>query len=126
MSIYILYHVKQWVDGCGGKTDIALIPNVGEQVSFMPWENVQKFEKYSADYDNAVKSLLVEIPKTPKDAALFNSCIEAAKNKLNLARTAFQEYEDTMREVAAQLGISYEEFMKTAEDGVNEFLGKKH
>jgi 20S proteasome alpha/beta subunit len=122
VSIYVLYHVKKWVDGCGGQTDIALIPKTGGKVSFMPTNDVGKLEIYCKAYDDAVKGLLVEIPRTPKDLNLFNAYIENARKQLGVARGIFQEWEDTMREVSAQLGMPYEQYIRTTKNGAQKLL----
>jgi 20S proteasome alpha/beta subunit len=118
IAIYTLHHVKRWVDGCGGNTDIALVPHHGGKISYMPSTDVDKIEKYCDAYDDALKNLLVQIPRTPKNLKAFDQYIQIAKNQLSMARLAFQDYEDSMREIAAQLGMSYEQFMNApkAED----------
>lgn len=122
ICIYVMYHVKKWVDGCGGNTEIAIIPRTTGTMTFMPSVEVEKLEKYSAAYDDAVKGLLLAVPRTPKNPALFDQEIQAAKNGLNVARTAFQDMEDTMREMCARLGLNYEVTMRQAEEAANEFL----
>ncbi|HEY3989657.1 MAG TPA: hypothetical protein VGM02_10190 [Acidobacteriaceae bacterium] len=122
ICIYVMYHVKKFVDGCGGNTDIAIISRATGTMAFMPSVDVEKFEKYSNAYDDAVKGLLLAVPRSPKNLGLFDQEIEAAKNGLRMARTAFQEMEDTMREVAAHLGMNYEEFVRQSEEGAEAML----
>jgi hypothetical protein len=122
ICIYVLHHVKKWVDGCGGNTEVALIPKTTGTTAFMPSSEVEKFERYSRAYDDALKGLLLAVPRTPKNLQLFDHYIESAKNELKIARTAFQEYEDTMREMAARLGMNYEEMMQQSEAAADAFL----
>jgi 20S proteasome alpha/beta subunit len=122
ISIYVLFHVKRWVDGCGGKTDISLIQRTGGRMSFMPSDEVEKLEKYCESYDDAVIGLLTATPRNPKDRAAFDTQVEVAKQKLIAARTSFQDWEDLMREVAAQLGMSYEAFMNDVDEKTSAFL----
>jgi len=124
ISLYVLYHVKQWVDGCGGKTDIAIISKADGKMSFMPTDEVEKIEKYCGAYDDAIKGLLTATPRHPKDRAAFDAQVEAAKQRLVSARTAFQDWEDVMREVATQLGKSYEDMEREAEEWANSLLGQ--
>ena len=119
ICIYALHHVKKWVDGCGGNTELIVIPRFG-QVTSMPSSQIQEIEKYCEAYDDAVKNLLIQIPRTPHSLELFDAYILEAKNKLALARLSFQEFEQSMREFAAHMGIPYEDMMRDA----NESLAK--
>jgi 20S proteasome alpha/beta subunit len=125
VCIYVLHHVKKWVDGCGGNTEIALIPKVGDSIAFMPSTDVEKFETYSQAYDDALKGLLLAVPRTPKNLSLFNQDIDASRNALQMARAPFQEWEDTMREVAAHLGVDYEQMMHDSEAAAATFFSAK-
>lgn len=117
VSIYVLHHVKRWVDGCGGKTDIAIVPK-GGQIAFMSSDQVEKLEKYCTSYDDAVKDLLVNIPRTPASLGMFDAYVLQAKNKLALARLSFQDMEQSMREFAVHMGISYEDLMQSADESL--------
>jgi hypothetical protein len=122
ISIYVLYRVKKSTDGCGGNTDIALIPKIGNRMSYMPSEEVAKMEKYCEAHDQALRRLLTAVPIHPKNKPAFENEIREATNGLMVARAAFQEWEDVMREVAIHLGRDYEEMMKEAEDGAEEIM----
>lgn len=125
VCIYVLYHVKKWVDGCGGNTEIALIPKAGAEMAFMPSTDVDKFERYSQAYDDALKGLLLAVPRTSKNLPLFNQYVDAARNALQMARSPFQEWEDTMKEVAAHLGMDYDQMMRDSEAAANAFFSAK-
>jgi hypothetical protein len=122
---YVFHHVKRWVDGCGGNTDIALVPDSAAEIIFLPSAEVNKFEKYSEAYDEAVRGLLLAVPRTPKNISLFNQYVEAAKNQLQAARTQFQEWEDLMREVAVLTGQDYEQMRLEAEASASAMLAAK-
>jgi len=122
ISLYVLYHAKKWVPSCGGNTDIALIPNIGGRMSYMPTEEVEKIEKYCEAHDKALQRLLTAVPRHPKNKEAFDNEVRNAVIGLTAARSAFQEWEDVMKEVAAHLGRDYEEMMREAEEGANRFL----
>jgi 20S proteasome alpha/beta subunit len=125
ISSYVLYHVKKWVDGCGGNTDIALVPKGSAKTIFLPSEDVDKFERYAKAYDDAVKGLLLAAPRTPKNRSLFKQYIQTAENELYSARSMFQEFEETMRELCEQMGMDYDEMMRMSEIASEEFFAKK-
>jgi hypothetical protein len=126
ICIYVLYHVKKWVDGCGGNTEIALIPLVGGRVALMPSTEVDKFEKYSEAYDDALKNLLLAGPRTPNNKALFDQYIESAKIDLMAARTMFQEWEVMFREVAGHLGMNYEQMLRDSEEAAEAMFSTRY
>jgi 20S proteasome alpha/beta subunit len=116
ICIYVLHHVKRWVDGCGGNTEVALIPKDGDTWIFMPSDKVTTIEAYAEAYDDALKGLLLAVPRTPKSLVLFNEYVKEAKDKLEFARMNFQDMEDTMRELSERLGIDYDQAMRDAAD----------
>jgi 20S proteasome alpha/beta subunit len=122
---YVLYHVKNWVDGCGGNTEVALIPKAGDSVAIMPSTEIEKFEQYAQAYDDSLKGLLLAAPRTPNNLPQFNQYLDRARHDLHIARSRFQEWEDTMREVAAHLGMDYEQMMRDAEAGAEAFFAAK-
>jgi len=122
---YVLHHVKKWVDGCGGNTEIALIPKEGDGITFMPSSEVDKFEAYAQAYDDALKQLLLVAPRTVNNLPLFNAYIDKARLELQSARAPFQEWEVTFREVAEQLGMNYEQMMKDSEDAAKAIFSAK-
>jgi len=119
---YVLYHVKKWVDGCGGNTEIALIPKEGDGITFMPSSEVDKFEVYAQAYDDALNHLLLVAPRTVNNLPLFNAYIDNARVKLQSARAPFQEWEVTFREVAEQLGMNFEQMARESEASMKAFL----
>jgi hypothetical protein len=122
ISIYVLHRVKKSIDGCGGNTDIALIPKVGSRMSYLPSEDVAKMEKYCEAYDQSLKGLLTTVPRHAKNRRAFDADVQSAIDGLLMARTAFQDFEDTMREVAAHLGRNYDEMMREAQEGADAML----
>lgn len=91
----------------------------------MPSEDVDKIERYCTMYDEALKNLLLAAPRTPKDKDKFLRYIREAEQNLLAARTGFQEWEDTMREVAQHLRMSYEELMGRSNEMASNILFPK-
>lgn len=104
IAAYALHHAKRWVDGCGGNSDIFLIPKDTKTVTRLGSDEVAKLEAYFDGLDEALKPLLIACPLDPKDDAGFKKIMEYVNNGIWACRAAFQEFEQVFRRMATEMG----------------------
>jgi 20S proteasome alpha/beta subunit len=122
ISAYILYHAKRWVDGCGGKSDIFLLPNDTENVTRLGTEEIKSLESYFDLFDSALRPLLVACPSEPQNDAKFKSQLAQSNQNLWAARAGFQDFEQVFKRLAQEAGMDGDETWAAITDSVDQFL----
>jgi 20S proteasome alpha/beta subunit len=101
---YVLHHAKRWVDGCGGQSDIFLIPNLSTTVARIDSGEVEGLERYFDNLDATIKSLLVGCPTEPENDKRFRELLTSVSNGLWAARAPFQEFEQVFKRTMKEAG----------------------
>jgi 20S proteasome alpha/beta subunit len=122
VSAYALHHAKRWVDGCGGNSDIFLLPKDSNTVTRLGSDEVVKLERYFDDFDEAVRPLLIACPLDPKDDAKFKKMMDYVTNQVWACRAQFQDFEQVFRRLGTELGWDVEKAWAEATAGAEEML----
>ena len=108
ISAYILYHAKRWVDGCGGNSDIFLLPNDSTTVTRLPSSEIEILEAYFDDLDAALRPILTACPSEPTNDDRFKNELIMSNQNLWSARARFQNYEQVFKRLMKEGGIDGE------------------
>jgi 20S proteasome alpha/beta subunit len=119
---YILYHAKRWVDGCGGKSDIFLLPHDSHSVTRLPSTEIEKLESYFDDLDNTLRPLLTACPSEPTNDPQFRARVEETTRLLWGARSRFQEFEHVFRRMMQEAGLDGGRMWAETTENVDEIL----
>jgi 20S proteasome alpha/beta subunit len=109
VAAYALYHAKKWVDGCGGNSDIFLIPKDTKTVIRLGSDEVETLEAYFGDLDEAIKPLLTACPVDPKDDPGFKKIIDYVNGNVWACRARFQEFEQVFKRLMKESGVDGEQ-----------------
>jgi len=119
IAAYALHHAKRWVDGCGGKSDIFLIPKDSKTLTRLDSYEVEKLEVYFDDLDEALRPLLIACPFDPTDDASFRQIMDWVTKHVWAARSRFQDFEQVFRRIAREMGRDEDEAWAEANSGID-------
>jgi 20S proteasome alpha/beta subunit len=121
-SAYILHHAKRWVDGCGGNSDIFLLPNDSTTVTRLPSSNIETLESYFDDLDAALRPLLTACPTEPANDNRFKKELIVSNQDLWAARARFQEFEQVFKRLMEEGGIDGEKMWAEVTESVDQLF----
>jgi hypothetical protein len=101
LAAYVIFQCKEYVDGCGGDTHIAILSEGGNSNRLDPWRTDFATEQLRR-MDNVVSTLLLS-------ASDFSAKEEDFKNELDGAIAAIRE----VRRSGEQFSKAWEEFTKS-------------
>ena len=122
VAAYVLHHAKRWVDGCGGKSDIFLLPDSSKTVTRLGSEEVEKLESYFDDLDAALLPLLTACPLETINDNRFRKQLAESDLLLWAARARFQEFEQIFRRLAKEAGMDAEKMWAETTESADQFL----
>jgi 20S proteasome alpha/beta subunit len=122
VAAYVLHHAKRWVDGCGGKSDIFLLPNDSKTVTRLPSSEIESLEAYFDDLDTALRPLLTACPTEPANDARFKSELTTTNQNLWAARARFQEFEQVFKRLMNEAGMDGEKMWVATVESVDQLL----
>ncbi|MBZ5663396.1 MAG: hypothetical protein LAO30_02220 [Acidobacteriia bacterium] len=122
VSAYVLYHAKRWVDGCGGKSDIFLLPNGTENVTRLGTDEIKSLESYFELFDSALRPLLIACPSEPRNDARFKDQLADSNRNLWAARAMFQDFEQVFKRLMKEAGIDGEKMWAEVTESVDQLL----
>jgi 20S proteasome alpha/beta subunit len=119
---YVLHHAKRWVDGCGGKSDIFLLPNDSKTVTRLPSSDVETLESYFDDLDAALQPLLTACPTEPANDTRFKGALLISNQYVWGARGRFQDYEQIFKRLMQEGGIDGEKMWAEVKESVDQLF----
>ncbi len=125
VAAYALHHAKRWVDGCGGNSDIFLIPKDTKLVTRLGSHEVSKLEAYFDDLDEALKPLLIACPLNPTDDTAFKKNMQHINNQIWACRARFQEFEQVFRRMVQDMGQDADKAWATVQVGADAIFNQR-
>jgi hypothetical protein len=122
ISAYVLYHAKRWVDGCGGNSDIFLLPNNSTTVTRLPSSDIETLESYFNDLDAALRPLLTACPTEPDNDSRFRQQLAESDRGLWAARARFQEFEQVFKRMMKEGGVDGEKMWAEVTESVDQLF----
>lgn len=122
---YVLHHAKRWVDGCGGRSDIFILPNSSSTVTRLDTADVERFEGYFDSLDKAVRPLLVACPMEPENDELFRALLRSVDNDLWAARAMFQDAEQVFKRTWREAGLDADKLWAQATEFADQVVSVK-
>jgi 20S proteasome alpha/beta subunit len=122
VAAYVLHHAKRWVDGCGGKSDIFLLPTDSNTVTRLPSAEIEKLELYFDDLDEALRPLLTACPTEPTNDDRFKAELQTSNKNVWAARARFQEFEQVFKRLMDEAGMDGEAMWAATVDSVDQLF----
>jgi 20S proteasome alpha/beta subunit len=122
IAAYVLYHAKRWVDGCGGNSDIFLLPNDSTTVTRLPSSEIETLESYFDDLDAALRPLLAACPTDPSNDNRFRKDLIISNQNLWAARARFQEFEQVFKRMMKEGGVDAEQMWAEVTESVDQLF----
>lgn len=107
IAIYILRHIKRGVDGCGGNSDIILLPNNGLTMTKFPTDEVRKLEEHFDKFDAAIRPVLISCADAQTEHKDFDRAMTDFAMAMLGLRGKFMEFEEFTRRLCELAGIQY-------------------
>jgi len=106
VALYVLYQCKEWVDGCGGNSDIILLSNHNRALTRIPTVDVQSLELHFETFASSIRPILVSCANSSVTPTQFDDLMRAFKIQILALRGKFMDHEEFWRRLGEEAGIT--------------------
>jgi hypothetical protein len=94
VAVYILHQAKQWVDGCGGNSDIVLLSDRDMNITRMPTDKVRELETHFDMFNMMMRDVLIATADASIPYSNFAQIIKQFQLNMLQLHSKFMEMEE--------------------------------